>query len=140
MLDIEYLNLPPIPDYLIDKVENIIAKTDHAFYSEYFILRNTSEELNDYLKTIFNFNFVSHYQIVKRGIPIHVDINNRTTAYNYLLASGGDSVYTTIYNDNHHAIQSEVIQVKRWHRINTGKPHGVHGITESRVAITITPK
>jgi len=139
MLDIEYLNLPSIPDDLIESIGSIISKTNHTFHSKNYILHSTSNELNDYLKTIFNFKFVSHYQIIKSEIPIHIDINDRTTAYNYLLAAGGNNVVTAIYDSNYCVIQSEQIQLKRWHQINTGKLHGVHGITGLRVGLTITP-
>jgi hypothetical protein len=140
MLDIEYLNLPSIPDDLIESVDSIISKTSYTFYSKNYILHSTSNELNDYLKTIFNFKFVSHYQIIKSEIPIHIDINDRTTACNYLLAAGGNNVVTTIYDSNHCIIQSEQIQIRKWHQLNTGKLHGVHGITGLRVGLTITPK
>lgn len=140
MLDIEYLDLPSIPEELIESADSIISKTSYTFCSKNYILHNTSNELNDYLKTVFNFKFVSHYQIIKSEIPIHIDINDRITAYNYLLAEGGNNVVTTIYDSNHGIIQSEQIQIKKWHRINTGKLHGVHGITGLRVGLTITPK
>jgi hypothetical protein len=140
MLDIEYLNLPSIPEDLLESVESIISKRSYVFYSKNYIMHNTSKELNEYLKTIFNFKFVSNYQIIKSEIPIHIDINDRTTAYNYLLAAGGNNVVTAIYDSNYRIIQSEQIQLKKWHRINTGKLHGVHGITGLRIGLTITPK
>ena len=140
MHDIEYLDLPSIPNNLVESVDSIISKTNYAFHSKNYILHNTSKELTDYLKTIFNFKFVSHYQIISSEIPIHIDINDRTTAYNYLLATGGNNVVTAIYDSNYCITQSEQIQLKRWHRLNTGKLHGVHGITGLRVGLTITPK
>ena len=139
MLDIEYLNLPLIPNDLIKPIEDIVSKTGSRFYASYFIVQDTSKELNDYLKTIFDFKFVSHYQIINSQIPIHIDINDRKVAYNYLLATGGNNVTTSIYDSNYCITQSEQIPIHQWHRLNTGKLHGVRGIETLRVSISVTP-
>lgn len=147
MKHIEYLDLPPVPERFIKTIEEIIAlplkeMTDVPnAYHNVFNTRYVEEDLNDWLKTIFDFPMYAQYQLIYRGIPVHKDKSDRLIAYNYLLATGGENVITTIYDDNMKLLQLERLQLQRWHRIETGYFHGVHGIAVNsiRCSISITP-
>ena len=140
---IEYLDLPTIPEYLIESIPDIINKppknssnvsSDYA----YFKTRYVSDNLKSWLQSIFDFEIYPQYQLVYDGLPIHIDRGNRVVAYNYLLDSGGDNVRTAVYDDKYKLLQIEKIEVNRWHRINTGMLHGVHGIKPDKVRVAIS--
>jgi hypothetical protein len=140
---IEYLDLPPVPENLIESITDIINKPPKAssnIASEYafFKTRNVNDDLAIWLQSIFKNKIFAQYQLVYDGLPIHIDKGNRITAYNYLLDTGGENVRTVIYNDKYKPLQSETLEVKRWHRINTGMLHGVHGIDPNKIRIAIS--
>ena len=137
----KYVDLPEIPRHLIldiseiEKQENVFT-LKKFFYKKYEI----SNELNLYLKDIFNFEFVAQYQVIRNYIPIHKDIG-RTECFNYLLDNGGESSSLDIYEDDKQTkILSEKIDNFKWHWINVSKYHGVSGLTNKpRYSITVTP-
>jgi hypothetical protein len=140
---IEYLDLPKIPEHLLESIQDIIIKSPKNFSSvateyPYFKTRYINDDLQSWLQSIFYFKVYAQYQLIYNGLPIHIDKNNRVTAYNYLLNAGGDNVKTSIYDNNYKILQSERIDLKRWHRINTGMLHGVHGIQSNNVRVSLS--
>jgi len=144
---IEYLDLPNVPDYLIRSVEEIVnlplveLTEVPVQYHNVFNIRNMEKELEDWVKTVFTLPVTARYQLIYKGIPIHKDKSDRLVAYNYLLALGGPSVITTIFSDDYKLLQFEKLQLHRWHKIETGYLHGIHGIqsNEIRCSISVTP-
>ena len=144
---IKYLNYPQVPDRLIRPIDEIIELVDKTSsvipddYTDVFSTRFVGPELFKWLETIFNFQFLAQYQVIRNGIPIHKDKANRLVAYNYLLATGGSKVITSVYDDDKILLQAERIQLNRWHRLKTGYFHGVEGIERNmtRVSLSITP-
>jgi hypothetical protein len=139
---IEYVDLPKVPEHLIESVQDIINKpnkevsivpSDYA----YFKTRHVSDELNAWLQPMFDFKIYPQYQLVYKGLPIHIDMG-RIAAYNYLLDTGGDVVRTAIYDGKNNLLQIEKLELKRWHRINTSMPHCVHGINHDKVRVAIS--
>lgn len=147
MQHIEYLDLPPIPEHFLKSIGEIVALPPKEMtavpeaYHDVFNTRNVEHDLNEWLRTIFHFPMYAQYQLIYRGIPVHKDKSDRLVAYNYLLATGGPNVITTIFDDSMKMLQFEKLELHRWHRIETGYFHGVHGISPEsiRVSISITP-
>jgi hypothetical protein len=140
---IEYLDLPNIPEHLLEPIQDIINKppkgsSDIPESYPYFKKRNVNTELHKWLQSIFDFKIDPQYQLVYDGLPIHIDKGNRIYAYNYLLVTGGNDVKTVIYDEHLNPLQSEKIISKRWHRINTGMLHGVHGIPSNNVRVAVS--
>jgi hypothetical protein len=142
---IEYLDLPPVPENLIESITDIINKPPKAYSTvpaeyNFFKTRNVNDDLAEWLQSIVEYKIYPQYQLIYNGLPIHIDNGNRINAYNYLLDTGGKNVKTVVYNENYKPLQIEQLELKRWHRINTGMLHGVHGIEPDkvRVAISIT--
>jgi hypothetical protein len=142
---IEYLNLPPVPEHLIESITDIINKPPKAYSAvpaeyNFFKTRDVNDDLAEWLQSIVKYKIYPQYQLIYNGLPIHIDKGNRINAYNYLLDTGGKNVKTVVYNENYKPLQIEQLELKRWHRINTGMLHGVHGIEPDkvRVAISIT--
>jgi hypothetical protein len=139
---IKYVDLPRVPKHLIEPLKNIINKppktlsyipTEYA----YFKTKHVNNDLKSWLQPLFEFEISPQYQLVYDGLPIHVD-RDRIFTYNYLLDTGGDDVKTAIYDENHKLLQSEILELKRWHHINTSMPHCVHGINPYKVRIAIS--
>lgn len=140
---IEYINLPPVPENLIESIPNIINKPPKTYSAvpsnyDFFKTRNVNDDLASWLQSIFDFKINAQYQLVYDGLPIHIDKGNRIIAYNYLLDTGGENVKTAVYDEKYKPLQVETLELKRWHRINTGMLHGVHGIDPSKVRIAIS--
>lgn len=148
---INYLDLPTVPEYLLDAVSSIIASPRTAGVTDrnFFQIREASEELRNWaeenIKTV-PFKFRAHYQIIGQGIPIHRDQSYqnsvaRTLAINYLLDTGGDAVSTVIYDDDKRILESEIIQSHRWHSIKVDMLHCVLGLQPGifRVALVLAP-
>jgi hypothetical protein len=140
---IEYLDLPSIPEHLIESIQDIINKPPKDFSNvsseyAYFKTRYVNDDLKSWLQTIFDSEIYPQYQLVYNGLPIHIDKGNRIVAYNYLLDAGGDNVRTAVYDDKYKLLQIEKIELKRWHRINTSMLHGVHGIQSNKVRVAIS--
>ena len=143
MSHIEYINLPNVPEHLIEPIQDIINKKPKHYSSvtseyEYFKTKNVSQELKDFLQSIFDFEIYPQYQLVYDGLPIHIDKGNRVIAYNYLLDTGGDNVHTIVYDSNYKPLEIKKLELKKWHSINTSMLHGVHGIMPNRVRIAIS--
>lgn len=147
---IEYLDhMPTVPPELIDPIDYIIdnapkQKTPIDENYKGFQTRRPNWDLIHWLCAQFKFPVRCQYQIIHFSLPIHKD-QGRTTAYNYLLATGGDNVRTTIYDDDDETfniLQTEVIPIHRWHKIDVSRYHGVHGLTKNsplRIAISCVP-
>jgi hypothetical protein len=140
---IEYIDLPTVPEHLIEPLQDIINKSPKNFSYvsqeyQFFKTRYVNDDLKLWLQPLFDFEIHPQYQLVYDGLPIHVDKGNRIYAYNYLLDTGGDNVETAIYDENHNLLQSKKLELKRWHRVNTFMPHTVHGIDPDKVRIAIS--
>jgi hypothetical protein len=140
---IQYINLPTIPEDLLESVEDIIYKprSNSIVKQDFFQVRPVSQQLQDWLEKNLSFNFVVQYQVIYSGIPIHKDEGNRKLAYNYLLALGGNKVNTVIFDDDKKLLQSEILPLKTWHSIKTDMYHGVFGLQKdnTRVSLSVTP-
>jgi len=149
---IEYLGWPVIPENLLEPIQDIINKppkdtssvsaTYPNFKSDtypYFKTRDVNSDLKNWLQTVFNFKIDPQYQLIYDGLPIHIDVfTRRIYAYNYLLDTGGIDVKTAIYDEQHNTLQSETLELKRWHRIPTNMPHCVHGIQPDKVRVAVS--
>lgn len=140
---IEYVNLPNIPENLLELPEDILNKprSNSIVKQDFFQARPISNELQDWLEKNLPFKFVAQYQIIYLGLPIHKDEANRKLAYNYLLDQGGNNVKTIIFDDDKKILQSEILPLKTWHSIKTDMFHGVFGLEKNipRVSLSVTP-
>lgn len=140
---IQYINLPCVPEELIESNNTIInnTRTNSIVKQDFFQGRPISTELQDWLEKNLSFDFVAQYQVIYTGIPVHKDMGNRKLAYNYLLSLGGDNVKTMIFNESKKILQSETLPLKTWHSIKTDMYHGVFGIHKDtpRISLSVTP-
>jgi hypothetical protein len=147
---IEYLDhIPPVPLELVDPFDFILneapkQKTPIPENYRGFQTRRPNWDLIRWLCAQFDFPVRCQYQMIHYSLPIHKD-QGRTVAYNYLLTTGGDNIRTSIYDDDDDAfnvLQSEIIPIHRWHKLDVSRYHGVHGLTKNsppRIAISCVP-
>jgi hypothetical protein len=142
----EILDWTPIPEYLIEtdiekikKLENVSPFKDYKYFQQYKI---DNRLLLDFIQQFFSFDVSqrSFYQVIKNGIERHVDVD-RSTAYNFLIDSGGSDVYTIWYDSSRiNEVYKIKIPVKIWHKLDVSVCHGLEGITDTRIAISVFEK
>jgi hypothetical protein len=141
-----YLDLPPVPEELIESVDTIINSlpkpTNTLVPSNftYFETRHVSNTLLEWSHQTFKDKVQGiKYQIIKPNIPIHKDIG-RTVAFNYVIQTGGENSATCFFDDNKKLLFKEIVPANHWHRIRTDMYHTVAGINSLRIAISVVLK
>jgi hypothetical protein len=133
MINLEYLNLTPISDDLIDDVYATIKNTpvkdrhsepkntDAEQYSAWNSIK-ASESLKNFIKTLFDFEHEVHIFYLTADIPLHKD-NTRDTAYNYVIETGDAN--TNFYTSEGVLLEEHKIEPLRWHKLNVSQHHSV---------------
>ena len=123
-------------DYLSNEI--IPGETiDTPNYKVYHV----NPELNNYLQTIFNFEFKAFYHIINTEMIKHID-PGRTLGINYLLNSGGVEVTTKFYDKQNpeQLLGSVVFPDRQWYMLNVSIPHAVTAKSiVDRFGIALTP-
>lgn len=139
----ELLDWPRIPEELIEyDLSKIRLLKDCSPYPTYDLFRQykiVDKNLIEYLQQFFDFDVSKHsyYQVIKDGIATHID-KDRTIAYNYLINSGGNNVYTVwCENDKVTETFKISIPIKTWHKLDVSTYHTVKGIDDTRIAISV---
>ena len=121
---------------------NFLDKFRYSFdnLNEIENLKNEDKEKkniynNHFLKSLFPKCTSFRYQLLRDGIPKHVDVD-RVMCYNYILQSGGVNV-ETVWWDNDKEIYRTRIPEKKWHKINVTTEHSIENIETERVAISV---
>lgn len=136
----KYLDLPPIPEHLLQADreqfrlrENVFRIPTYEFYKLHYV----SQDIDDFLKTIFDFPFYAWYQVITDGLNIHKD-GCRTEAINFITDTGGDNATLRLYDEDQTSIvHQERIQPLRWHWIDVSKFHNVVNIDSTRISVSI---
>lgn len=150
MNGIGYINLPKVPSEFLPPLEEIISMPSmyRGIEDKYnFSAKNISNEglLRQWICDIFKVTnpLAVQYQIITGNLPAHRDRGRRKLAFSYILATGGENVTTHIHDDVDQSIivQSEKIQLHRWHYLVTQRLHSVSGMEEgvTRVSISMSP-
>jgi len=143
---IEYLDYPPLPEHLVESIDDIVLRKnfDPEWTYANYVTKPLPDELDTWLRATLRFELERQplYQVLRNIIPIHKDVDGRPFAYNYLLSTGGDNVTTCFYDDNEKLVHSEVIPAGCWHRLSVQNFHSVVNFDKNstRVSITVTPK
>jgi hypothetical protein len=162
----EYLDtLPSVSTDLLNEARHASLNRVSTFVDpefptyQFYLLRG---KIREFTESIFNFEHSVAVQVIKNGVPVHVDIGRRV-AYNYIIETGGTNVLTAYFNiddfiqdrTNIHLkllpkldcppaepIYTVCIEPNRWHKLNVSIPHSVLNIeSESeRIAITVFPR
>ena len=136
----KYLDLPRIPQNLYCEIYNsIVTNPNHFSFSNvsHYKIHTVNELLDNFIRPMIPCSKLISVQIIRKGIPIHVDIG-RTEAINYIITPGGDNVYTCFYAEDNRE-QKYKIEPERWHWLNVSIPHRVINLDNNpRVAVTVS--
>lgn len=143
---INYIDLPPVPEELLESYDDIISKPELPIgnYQGKIIpmvtirRKEVNPELVNWLQDNCTFPVSSQYLLLNSLSPVHRDPPNRPQAYNYIIHAGGTEVTTTVYNNDYSILKSMIIPERQWHCLDTGKLHGVKGILKNRWRILLS--
>jgi hypothetical protein len=145
-MNVEYLDLPKIPEELIvdiyQTIRNTVAKDRHSVPKETDAEKHSawnsikaSENLKAFTQSIFNFKHDVHIFVLSGDIPAHKD-NTRDIAYNYVLETGEAS--TNFHDENKNLIEEHNIETFRWHKLNVKQYHSVVIPKMPRVLVSVS--
>ena len=146
------LDIPSVPESLVicdpDEVRKRHPDSRHlrgiteSSSKTVYTTHDVNDELTNFLKQYFGDDVVVKYQVLEKDIPIHIDFG-RKAAFNYLLHEGGDKVITRWYDKVKGKLEyipkyEKRIPKFKWHKIDTSEYHTCTGITDKRLALTIS--
>lgn len=145
-MNIEYLDLPKVPDYLIVDVYQTIRNTpaaqrhsdppatDAEKHNAWNSIK-ASDKLKEFTKSIFDFEHDVHIFVLAGDLPVHKD-NARNVAYNYVLETGNAN--TNFHDEDKNLIEENKIEPFRWHKLDVTKHHSVLIPQPPRVLISVS--
>jgi hypothetical protein len=145
MINLEYLDLTPLPAELItdvyDTIKNTSIKDRHTepknTDAEQYPAWNSfkaSDALKTFIKTLFDFEHDVHIFYLTADIPKHKD-NTRDTAYNYVIETGNA---TTNFYEGDTIVESYKINPLTWHYLNVSKHHSVTIPSGPRIVVSVS--
>lgn len=150
---IDYIDLPNIPEELLESSKDILNKETlpvNTYGGDILPVRSNSGDVSPitrkkvsinlliWLQSICNFSVNARYLILNSSVEIHRDPKTRPRAYNYIIDAGGENVTTTVYDDDYTVLKSLVIPERTWYCLDTGRLHGLEGISEHRNRIVLS--
>jgi hypothetical protein len=138
---IQYLNLPKIPQYVIDSlirdVEQHRAHHNSNKYGNVYVWSDLSTDLlNTWCRENISDEMYYGLQLMPNDVPIHQDVGTKIKI-NYLIDTGGNNVLTNFYdNDGTTELASYCIDVGRWHIFKADTHHEVKNIENTRISVT----
>jgi hypothetical protein len=145
-MNLEYLDLPKIPEELIvdiyrtirntpPKDRHAVPKSTDAEQHNAWNSIKASESLKSFTRSIFNFDHDVHIFVLSGNLPIHKD-NTRDIAYNYVLETGNAT--TNFYDEDKNLIDSYNIETFKWHTLNVKNYHSVEILQSPRILISVS--
>jgi hypothetical protein len=135
-------NLPIIPNELISSLEEI-EKLKNCFpdkdFNHTYASYEVPNELDKFLQNFFDYPIVVRYQVIKKKLPIHIDVNTKAK-FNYLIKSGGNQVTTRWWDDDKNPtkkLQECEMKELEWYYLKVDVPHDISEIENTRISITI---
>jgi hypothetical protein len=135
--------IPHIPEDLIDDLQTI-ETYENIFpdpsYAHTFANYRAPFELKRFLKEYFPYDIAVRYQVIKKQLPVHVDVDIKGNKFNYIITAGGDNVKTRWWDDvkNPTNVLHEVTAKPRtWHSLKIDVPHDITEISSPRVAVVV---
>jgi|TARA_B110000503_G_C7069287_1_gene380160 hypothetical protein len=146
MSNLEYLDLPKIPDYLLVDIYQTIRNTSaadrhsnkegtDAEKSAAWNSIKASDKLKQFVATLFEDEHDVHIFVLSADLPMHKD-NTRDAAYNYVLETG--NALTNFHNDDGNVIESHSITTFQWHKLDVSTYHSVSIPNGPRVVVSVS--
>jgi len=143
-MNVEYLDLPKIPDHLIVGIYQTIRNTPpadrHSNKEGTDAEKNAawnsikaSQELKQFVSTIFAEVNDVHIFVLSADLPMHKD-NTRDIAYNYVLETG-DAI-TNFHDEDENIVETYPITPFVWHKLNVLNFHSVSIPSGPRIVVS----
>lgn len=145
-MNVEYLDLPKIPEELIvdiyQTIRNTAPKERHSVpegtdaekHNAWNSIK-ASEKLKEFTRSLFDFEHDVHIFVLSGDLPVHKD-NTRDVAYNYVLETGGAS--TNFHNEEKVLVEENFIEPFRWHKLDVKEFHSVLIPQPPRVLVSVS--
>ena len=136
---IQYLNLPSIPQHIIDSL--ILDVSQHHQHNNarqhgpYTWSDYCTEALDQWCKENISNEMYYGLQLMTSDVPVHQDFETQIKI-NYIIDPGGADVVTSFYDDRSNKLASYCIEPNRWHIFKANTHHGVSNITTTRISVT----
>lgn len=133
MTNFEYLSYPPIPDFLFQSIVDTVKPGEML---ECFAV---PAPVREFVAPLFPNHYKMLVQVIYGDLPIHCD-NSRIAAYNFIIETGGEQVYTNFFDNPpiYNLTENVIIEKHKWHVINTKTQHNVTGIDKNKIRISVT--
>lgn len=145
-MNVEYLELPKLPEDLIvdiyQTIRNTPSKDRHSEPKNTDAEKNNawnsikaSEKLKEFTRSIFDFEHDVHIFVLSGDLPIHKD-NTRDVAYNYILETGDAN--TNFHDADKKLTEENKIDPFRWHKLDVKEFHSVLIPKPPRVLVSVS--
>ena len=137
MEKIQLLDIPQIPEELIDPLESIPSLTPIASRIQH---RKINEKLKTFVDNLFKVPVVAEYLVLDKGISPHKDRTGRLYGYNYILNTGGERAVTTVYDQDLNVVDEVICKKHCWYKLPANEWHSIHGVEpgDPRIVLTVT--
>ena len=135
---IRYLNLPPVPQHIVDNLNYNFSEYDQSnkLGDVYLWSDSFNEEINAWCKANICEDMHWGFQIISGDLPAHKDIGTEIKLI-HLFNTGGDNVLTNFYDEDKITVtDSYKIEAGRWHILQANRYHAVHNVETVRFSVT----
>lgn len=139
---IHYLNLPPIPEDIINNLNRnwnqYKRKADYG-NGTYIWSDSFNEEMNTWCQKNISSSMHFGFQIISGNLPKHKDVGTVSKLI-YLVESGGPNATTNFYDDKDPTVKigSVIIEPKKWHALKVDVIHDVTNVDLAKTRFSIT--
>jgi hypothetical protein len=141
---IQYLNLPLVPQELIDQLsrnfDEYEKSSDPVYinHEHYWWSKSFNEEINAWCQQNICADMYFGFQAATGILRIHKDPYPKVKL-NYLIEPGGDNVLTEFFSEDHSKkLASYQIEPNRWHLIDVKVPHHIINTEPGKIRFAIT--
>lgn len=142
---IQYLNFPPLPDYIVDQLS-----TDPEHYNvdavgpsnpgTYIWTKTHNDQVDAWCKQNICADMFWAFQIMTADSFMHKDTGT-ATKINYIIDTGGPDVWTDFYADDQTTLlASYKIEPRRWHIFKADTFHAVRNVEPGQVRFAVTSR
>jgi hypothetical protein len=138
---IQYLNLPPIPEEILEKLPRALNEYKcKDVYTTYHWSDSYAEELNIWAQKNISPDMYFAFQLITGDLVIHKDVPT-LTKLNFVIETGGDNVYTKFWdNSKSNLLGAYKVKPFKWHILKADTFHSVEGIDTGRIRLCVTSK
>jgi len=138
MPNIEYLDIPPIPESLYnDIIESIKGESYIKTDVETYRICEAKQSIYDFVLPLFNKTVDTvNIQQFTSNIPPHID-GGSADKINFIICQGNENITTHFHGKDYK--ESFIIEPFCWHRLNVSERHSVTGFRpgDKRISVSV---